>query len=74
MLSSMVSSMPEKVRENRLRATAERRGLRLSKSRRRDPLAVDFGVYWLTDPTTERVVAECNGLDAVEDHLNQAHQ
>lgn len=34
-----------KVRENRLRRMAERQGLRLVKSRRRDPLAVDFGKY-----------------------------
>lgn len=34
-----------KVRENRLRRMAERQGLRLVKSRRRDPLAVDFGRY-----------------------------
>jgi hypothetical protein len=35
----------EKVRENRLRRMAERQGLRLVKSRRRDPLAIDFGTY-----------------------------
>ena len=34
-----------KVRENRLRRMAERQGFRLVKSRRRDPLAVDFGKY-----------------------------
>jgi hypothetical protein len=34
-----------KVRENRLRHMAERQGFRLVKSRRRDPLAVDFGKY-----------------------------
>jgi hypothetical protein len=34
-----------KVRENRLRRMAERQGYRLVKSRRRDPLAVDFGRY-----------------------------
>ena len=37
----------EKVRENRLRQVAKRRGYELSKSRRRDPLAVDFGVWRL---------------------------
>ena len=35
--------------EQRLRRTAERRGLKLTKSRRRDPLALDFGVWTLTD-------------------------
>ena len=39
----------EKVRENRLRRMAERRGLVLVKSRRRDPGATDFGAYWLHD-------------------------
>jgi hypothetical protein len=39
----------EKIRENRLRRMAERQGLRLEKSRRRDPRAVDYGTYWLID-------------------------
>jgi hypothetical protein len=38
-----------KVRENRLRRAAERQGLRLEKSKRRDPNALDFGGYWLID-------------------------
>lgn len=33
----------EKVHENRLRRMAERQGLRLEKSRRRDPRATDYG-------------------------------
>lgn len=37
----------EKVRENRLRRMAERQGLKLVKSRRRDPLAVDYNLYAL---------------------------
>ena len=37
----------DKTRENRLRATAKRQGLELRKSRRRDPLAVGYGRYWL---------------------------
>jgi hypothetical protein len=36
-----------KVRENRLRRKAERVGLKLEKSRRRDPDAPDFGRYRL---------------------------
>lgn len=39
----------EKVRENLLRRAAARQGLRLEKSRRRDPRAVDFGAYFLID-------------------------
>lgn len=44
MLSGMDASTV-KVRENRLRRMADRQGLRLVKSRRRDPLAVDYGRY-----------------------------
>jgi hypothetical protein len=36
-------------RENRLRRTAARQGLRLSKSARRDPHADDYGRYRLED-------------------------
>lgn len=36
-----------KVRENRLRRMAARRGLDLRKSRSRDPWSIDFGVYWV---------------------------
>jgi len=48
MLSSMLENERRaKVRENKLRRIAERQGLQLVKSRRRDPLAIDFGRYWL---------------------------
>ena len=39
----------DKVRENRLRRKAARLGLILQKSRRRDPDALDFGLYVLRD-------------------------
>lgn len=39
----------EKTREDRLRRVAERQGLRLVKSRRRDPRAIDYGTYALAD-------------------------
>lgn len=47
--TGMVSSMSnaDKIRENRLRRMAQRQGLRLEKSRRRDPRALDYGAYWL---------------------------
>jgi len=38
-----------KTRETRLRRMADRQGLRLVKSRRRDPYALDFGKYMLVD-------------------------
>ena len=37
----------EKVRENWLRRIAARQGYKLSKTRRFDPLAIDFGTYRL---------------------------
>lgn len=48
--------MSDKVRENRLRRMAERQGLTLVKSRRRDPRAYDFGGYMLCDAATSLVV------------------
>jgi hypothetical protein len=46
----------EKIRENRLRRIAERRGYGLNKSRRRDPNAIDYGGCMLYDLFTKRVV------------------
>lgn len=46
-----------KVRENRLRRMAERQGLQVLKSRRRDPRASDYGTYMLVDPRSNAVVA-----------------
>jgi hypothetical protein len=46
----------KKVRENRLRRVAERRGYRLLKSRRRDPEALDYGGYMLIDSQTNAVI------------------
>jgi hypothetical protein len=53
----------EKVLENRLRRAAQRQGLVLQKSRRRDPRAVDYGVYFVAD-------AERNILDQRVDQRN----
>lgn len=38
----------ERSRERRLRRAANRQGLNLHKSARRDRFASDYGVYWLT--------------------------
>jgi len=67
----------EKIRENRLRRMAERQGLKLEKSRRRDPRAWDFGTYQLVDPYTNTIVAHnfATGrgyglsLDEIEEYL-----
>jgi hypothetical protein len=58
-----------KVRENRLRRMAERQGLRLEKSRRRDPRAVDYGTYRLINPQRDAVVLAGAALGAVESEL-----
>jgi hypothetical protein len=52
----MPTDQEVKVQENRLRRAAERQGLRLVKSRRRDPRAFDYGKYMLVDVQTNGVV------------------
>ena len=46
-----------KIRENRLRRMAERQGLSVRKSRRRDPRAVDYGLYHLVDTDLNAIIA-----------------
>lgn len=60
-------------RERRLRRAATRQGLILSKSRRRDPHAHDFGAYWLFDLWTNVLVCSHYGLtlDEVEAQLGR---
>jgi hypothetical protein len=64
--------MGRDVRENRLRRMAERQGLVLRKSRRRDPRAVDYGMFWLVDAATNALVAGGQfgmNIDSVEEWL-----
>jgi hypothetical protein len=68
----------EKVRENRLRRAAERQGLKLHKSRTRDPRAISFDRWWIGDALTGNVVAGMGELgrphwtlDDVEEYLNR---
>ena len=69
-----------KVRENRLRRMAERRGFRLQKSRRRDQGAIGFGGYMLVDAHKNHAVlggtsfAYSASLDDVEAYLNEGHK
>jgi len=62
----------EKIRENKLRRMATRQGYALTKSRRRDPRAYDYGGYMIVDPNTNSVVAGgsplafCLDIDQVE--------
>ena len=61
------------VHENRLRRVAERQGLQLRKSRRRDENAHDFGVYWLVEPVDNLMIAGGDfglSLDEVEAFLS----
>jgi hypothetical protein len=41
----------DKIRENRLRRAAQRQGLAVAKSRRRDPRAIDYGMYYVSKVT-----------------------
>lgn len=61
-----------KVRELRSRRAAARQGLKLSRSRRRDPRALDYGLYWLID-VNGAYVTDPKGvsLDEVEAYLNR---
>jgi hypothetical protein len=72
MLSSMAtdtreSEQGEKVRENLLRRMADRQGLALTKSRRRDPRALDYGRYRLVRGRS--TVLDTKTLDDVEAYL-----
>ena len=46
------SATEVKVRENRLRRMADRQGLKLMKSPRRDPNALGYGTFMLVDVQT----------------------
>jgi hypothetical protein len=65
----------DQVRENRARRMADRQGLRLEKSRRRDSKALTFGTYQLVDQISNvLVMGDANrgyglDLDAVEKYL-----
>ena len=59
-----MASSTDKIRENRLRRMAERQGLQLQKSRRRDPRAVGYGTWQIVDPQGNRVAS--GSLDEVE--------
>jgi hypothetical protein len=68
-----------KVRENRMRRMAARYGLELKKSARRDPDALDYGLYGLVDVQTNGMINQpligrfvCSWtLDDVEQYLTK---
>jgi hypothetical protein len=51
-----MTDQQRKVLENRLRRAADRQGMRLEKSRLRDPRAIGYGTFMLTDAATDTVV------------------
>jgi hypothetical protein len=65
----------DKIRENHLRRVARRRGLNLTKSRRRDPQALDYGHYWITNPYNSNALVLGGewgaDLDEVEEFLTR---
>ena len=67
----------EKSREARLRRMAYRRGMLLSKCRRRDPLAIGYGTYQLSDFNNHIVACAAGNegfgmsLDEIEEFLNR---
>lgn len=66
-----MSAQDYKVAENRLRRAAERQGLRLEKSRLRDPRAIGYGTYQLVEERSGATVAQADperayGLDLCE--------
>jgi len=65
-----------KVRVNRLRRMASRQGLRLEKSRQRDPMALDYDRYNLVNgcPGHIYVFIEQADLDQIEDWLESGHR
>ena len=69
-LSSMTDA-EFKVFENRLRRMAKRQGLRLEKTRRRDPRALDYGKYMLVNVETNAVVfgADSGRMDVTLDRI-----
>lgn len=72
-----MKTLEAKTRENRLRRMANRQGLRLMKSRSRDPNALDFGLYALTDTQNVLINPPLAGrwacswtIDEIENYLN----
>lgn len=71
-LASREVEATERAREKRNRRAAERQGLKLTRSRRRDPRALDYGRYWLTDASGDLVTPEQGvTLDEIEAYLNR---
>jgi len=57
---------PSLAQEDRVRRMAEGRGLSLRKSRRRDPQAYGYGLYWIADPYRNALVSDESGMSLDE--------
>lgn len=71
-IAELVNDLDErefKVLEDRLRRMALRQGLALTKSRRRDPQAIDYGTYYLTDENNNIVSAERMDIGDLMEYL-----
>ena len=69
---TQVTDNAEKVRENRLRRAADRQGFKLRKSARRDPRALDYGIWYLTSATgTTQAPEQGMTLDEIEQYLTR---
>jgi hypothetical protein len=73
-MGCMMATNEERVRENRVRRVAERRGYRLEKNRRRDAKAIDYGLFYLTSLATERRAFASVSLDEIEAFLEKANK
>lgn len=69
-----MDELQHKIYENRVRRIADRQGLKLEKSRRRDPRAIGYGMYRLTDPNTNTLVAYTPWGDGYGLSLDEAHR
>ena len=75
--SEYITDQETKVKENRLRRIAQRRGYRLEKSRRRDPKAIDYDGFMLVDALKNFAVfgyhpfAYSASIDDVESYLDE---
>jgi hypothetical protein len=70
-MEEMLVDQAEKIRENRARRAASRQGLKLLKSRRRDPRALDFGMYALVDQNNVVVYGATERFDASLDDIEK---
>lgn len=71
MTEATVAKGPEKVHENLLRRMAQRQGFTLHRSRRRDPLALDYGTWTINGKGAPRGSLT---LDEVEHFLTNPQE